>query len=76
MVGRNSGVTLSSLIQDTTSVIFHAGLRGYFYVISRAQYEKIVNKFPHTPLTLEIANLRSNFISNISQVFRRFSYVV
>ena len=38
--------------------------------------KKVVEKFPQTPFTLEIANSRSNFISNISQVFRRFLCVV
>ena len=38
--------------------------------------KKIVAKFPQTTLTLKIANSRSNYISNIIQVFRRFSYVV
>ena len=38
--------------------------------------KKIVKKFPQTTSTLKIANSKSNFISNISQDFRRFSYVV
>ena len=38
--------------------------------------KKIVKEFPQTPLTLKIANSRSNLISNINQVFRRFLYVV
>ena len=38
--------------------------------------KKIVKKFPQSLLTLKIANSRSNFISNISQVFRTLSYVV
>ena len=38
--------------------------------------KKIVKKFPQTPLTLKIASSRSNFISNIRHVFRRFSYIV
>ena len=57
-------------------LICHESLRGYLYVISRAEYEKIVKKIPQIPLTLKIANSRSNFISNINHVFRRFSYVV
>ena len=36
----------------------------------------IWKKFPQTPLTLNISISRSNFISSISRVLRRFSYAV
>ena len=49
------------------------GISMFFHALNM---KKIVKKFPQTPLTLKIASSRSNFISNISQVFRRFSYVI
>ena len=53
--------------------MFLDGLRMQFDALNT---QKIVKKFPQTPLTLKISILRSNFISRISRVLRRFSYVI